>query len=119
MFREISELAFPTGHMREMEEDWDNLSDQLVDNPGGSPHTFETCRYACNYRQGCWQYRYSDGECHINMKGFRLGAKKAPVAGKRWISGWKPDKIEAFRKENTCRETEWREDDYPVRDSVF
>ncbi|KAF7538234.1 hypothetical protein G7054_g3046 [Neopestalotiopsis clavispora] len=119
LFQEISELAFPSENLVAQREDWDNLSGALIENPGGQPHTLQSCLAACNYRDSCWQYRYSDGECHITMKGFRLGAKKPPAAGRRWISGWKTDKIEAFRRENTCKEPEWRDSDYAVRDSIF
>jgi hypothetical protein len=62
---------------------------------------------------------YSDGECHISEKGFKRGFKKPPAAGRRWISGWKTDKIKDFRKETVCTEPELREDDYAVRDSIF
>lgn len=105
--------------MKTQEVDWDNLSEAVVDEPSGKDHTLETCQRACNFRDECWQYRYSDGECHIGVKGFQLGAKKLPVAGRRWISGWKTDKIEAFRKTNVCKEPEWRDDYYSVRNSIF
>ncbi|KAK9412947.1 hypothetical protein SUNI508_12252 [Seiridium unicorne] len=119
LFEEMSQLAFPDGKLHEQLEDWDNLSEVLVTNPSGQPHTLDSCKHACNFRDDCWQYLYSDGECYLSGKGFRMGFKKPPIAGRRWISGWKPEKIEAFRKDNVCKEPEWREDDYPVRDSIF
>ncbi|KAH6655983.1 hypothetical protein BKA67DRAFT_657877 [Truncatella angustata] len=119
LFEEISELAFPAGGLKDEREDWDNLADNLIENPGGSPHTLESCKRACSYREDCWQYLWSDGECRISTNGFRMGAKKPSTGGRRWMSGWKTQKIEAFRRENTCKEPYWREDGYPIRNSIF
>ncbi|GIJ88320.1 hypothetical protein Asppvi_007240 [Aspergillus pseudoviridinutans] len=102
LFRELSELPFPPGRMRIQEDDWDNLAFVPVnlDNP-----SMESCREACENH--CFQWRYSEGECHISTESFRLGTKRLPEGQRRWFSGWNVQRIQEWRDAHPCKETTW------------
>ncbi|KAL2866467.1 glycosyltransferase family 31 protein [Aspergillus lucknowensis] len=111
-FAELSQIPFPRTNPREIEEDWDNLSNVRIAFAGQAEITKDTCRDACLGLERCFQWRFnSDGECDVSTETFRLGGKKLPDGdgenAKRWFSGWNVELIERWRAENECKEVEW------------
>ncbi|RHZ73687.1 hypothetical protein CDV55_106568 [Aspergillus turcosus] len=104
LFRELSELSFPSGRMRIQEDDWDNLADVPVelDNP-----SMEACRDECFSHDICFQWRYSEKECHVSTESFRLGTKRLPEDQRRWFSGWNVQRIQTWRDAHPCKEPAW------------
>lgn len=104
LFRELSELSFPPGRMRIQEEDWDNLADVPVelDDP-----SMEACRDECLSHDICFQWRYSQKECHVSTESFRLGTKRPPENQRRWFSGWNVQRIQKWRDAHPCKEPAW------------
>ncbi|PYH76986.1 hypothetical protein BO82DRAFT_395718 [Aspergillus uvarum CBS 121591] len=107
LFRQLSELAFPSHAMPEEEEDWDNFSNVPLVYLDGEVPTLETCRVDCLNRNDCFQYRYSSGECHVLTGAFQRGTKREAEPGRRWISGWNVKKIQSWRESQICVEPEW------------
>ncbi|PTU20054.1 hypothetical protein P175DRAFT_0502200 [Aspergillus ochraceoroseus IBT 24754] len=106
-FRELSEITFPTDHLRVLEEDWDNQSNVKIEFDNGATPTLDSCRDGCLSLKDCFQYRYSDGECHISTQAFRLGIKRKPEEGRRWFSGWNVEYIQHWRDTHPCKKVEW------------
>ncbi|KAK9597027.1 hypothetical protein V6Z92_003484 [Aspergillus fumigatus] len=104
IFRELSELSFPTGRMRVQQDDWDNLADVPValDNP-----SMEACRDQCLSQDTCFQWRYSKDECHVSTQSFKIGTKRLPEYHRRWFSGWNVARIQKWRDEHPCEKPAW------------
>lgn len=66
--------------------DWDNLSDNAVNDAMSE----EACRESCQRDEACIQYSYHDGQCRTDASP-KLGLRKAGAS-----SGWKVDRIQRF-----------------------
>jgi hypothetical protein len=95
--------------MRTEEDDWDNLSDVRLDFPDDQSVSLRTCRDACLRTEDCFQYQYSEGECYVLYKTFKLGSRKLPEEnGRRWYSGWDAKKIQQWRDMHPCKLASWK-----------
>ncbi|PWY76967.1 hypothetical protein BO70DRAFT_363527 [Aspergillus heteromorphus CBS 117.55] len=106
LFRELSEIAFPSDDMPTEEKDWDNLSNVQLRFPGDITPTLEQCRDSCLTMEACFQYRYNGEECHVLTDAFKRGAKREDD-GKQWVSGWNVRKIQDWRDSHPCETPEW------------
>ncbi|PYH91263.1 hypothetical protein BO71DRAFT_421711 [Aspergillus ellipticus CBS 707.79] len=107
LFRELSEIAFPSDDMPTEEKDWDNLSNIHLQFPGDTTPTLEQCREGCLGLDVCFQYRYNGEECHVLTEAFKRGGKREADDGKQWVSGWNVRKIQNWRESNPCPTPQW------------
>lgn len=63
----------------------------------------EKCEALCIKSQDCFQWRYQNGDCGL-ARDFKLGKPKTTGGDNKYTSGWRFDRIGAFRqKMGDCR----------------
>ncbi len=102
-------------------DDWNNLSNDIHYTPPqdnepdktyngrkwseldaierSSPESPSLCKLACDANDECFQWMHHDRECILHRSISLGGSQKQAGSTTSWTSGWKVDKIEAFRKE--------------------
>ena len=82
---------------------WTDLSDiqrSSLDSP-------ENCMKACDADKDCFQWMHTDGECRIG-RSIKMGGSKGVEQGRKFVSGWKFEKIERFEREmGNCSKVDW------------
>lgn len=111
LFADLFEFYQVAG--QETREDWDNsIWDRLAqgrDVPGDS---VEACVEACEADETCLQYLWRGEKAKqcVLMPYISHGRKRADetaTGGFRFLSGWMVERIEAWKRRNTCGEDAW------------
>ncbi|KAH8812628.1 hypothetical protein F5884DRAFT_702064 [Xylogone sp. PMI_703] len=110
--------------LRKSIDDWYNRSDDVIytapenPNPRNKPadklselekvahKSFEDCGRACEEQTRCYQWAYFDNTCGFSHS-YRLGAKKRPMDGVSYKSGFLLERIEKDRQEHKCTKPKW------------
>ncbi|KAL9104070.1 MAG: hypothetical protein Q9187_008945 [Circinaria calcarea] len=80
---------------------------ELTDIQRSSPDSPESCKTACDADKDCYQWMHMDRSCGIG-RSFKMGGSKNMEQGRKYVSGWKFGKIEAFEKEmGGCSKVDW------------
>ena len=79
---------------------WKDLS-ELERASAESP---DNCKKLCESEDSCMQWEHHDKECKM-ARSIKLGGTRKPEGNARWVSGWRFDRIAAFRqKMGNCSE---------------
>ncbi|KAI1869272.1 uncharacterized protein JN550_005902 [Neoarthrinium moseri] len=126
---------FVKPRLQEKREDWDNLSedwfyfdpeerndhttrqknrrkkDRLTDLEKVAHKSYEDCSKMCDSKEECFQFRFEYGVCSYG-KDVVIGnpRKKSKDEKRRWMSGWKVERVEAWLEKNdNCEHGLWAE----------
>ncbi|RJE23805.1 hypothetical protein PHISCL_03836 [Aspergillus sclerotialis] len=116
--------AFISMHLTSEQDDWDNLSSDLIFRDSGlqsenhipegkmttaqkvAYSSFEKCRIACEQHERCLQFVHYAQTCGISFS-YRLGTKRDPADGVRYKSGWDLARIGYSQDDMPCISTAW------------
>ena len=110
-------------------DDWNNLSNDIIYTPPpsdqpdkkyagqkwtdlsdpqrSSADSPDNCEKVCDADKDCFQWMHTDRECRIG-RSIKMGGSKGMEQGRKFVSGWKFEKIEAFEKEmGNCSKVDW------------
>jgi hypothetical protein len=89
-------------------EDWHSIDERtsIMPKQKSSHRSFEHCERACQADVLCMQFVHDGESCTLSHH-IRLGHERAPEVGRRFISGWKSARIEAWAKKNQCKSAHW------------